>query len=205
MKKLASILAFSVLSMSLSANAYLSIAESGEILQSNEYQFGVEPQLLLNHGGGINANIFFDAPVNESTSARVSLGGGSVDFSSFASVKYVPFPDVDNQPAIGVRIGAGLARDDSKNILLAQFAPIVSKKFSSEYGPFVPYLAIPFELINTKEENFASSQVVFGTEYSHPEVDGARFGAEIGFETRRSYSYISAFVTIPFDSSKGLK
>lgn len=184
--------------------AYLSIAESGEILPQNQYQVGFEPQLLLNHGGGANVDAFFDAPINESTSARISLGAGAVDFSTFASVKFVPFPDVDNQPAIGVRVGAGVARDESENIILGQVAPLVSKKVMTDIGQMVPYVALPFELINTKHDNHGASQFVFGTEYTHPDYQDARFGAEIGLELSKSYSYVSVFMTIPFDSSKGL-
>lgn len=190
--------------LSSPARAYLSLAESGELVPAGQYQIGAEPQFLLNHGGGANMNVFFDAPVNDSTSARITLGGGSVDFSTMASLKFVPFPDVDNQPAIGVRVGVGAARDESENILFGQVAPLVSKKVDTEYGLMTPYVAVPFELMNTKEDNHGSSQFVVGSEYTHPDLPQARFGAEVGMELSKSYTYLSIFATLPFDSSKGI-
>jgi hypothetical protein len=199
-----SILVAVLIAMSpFAAHAYLSIAESGEILPQNKYQFGFEPQLLTNRGGGVNANVFFDAPFNESTSGRVTLGGGEIDFNGFASVKYVPFPDVGNQPAIGIRGGVGVAREDGENWLLAQFAPLISKKFDTEIGMTIPYIAIPFQFVNTKEENYTGSNIVFGSELHYHEVPNATFGAEIGAELNKSYSYISVYVSFPFDSTKG--
>ncbi len=187
----------------VSAPAYLSIGESAEILPLSDYQVGLEPQFLLNKGGGANLNAFFDAPFNNSTSGRISLGAGSVDFSTFASIKYVPFPDVDNQPAIGIRAGVGIARDESESILLAQISPLISKKTPTDIGLLTPYLAIPLQIINNKKETFTGSNFVVGSEYSHADLPEARFGGEIGFELSKSYSYLSVFVTIPFDSSKG--
>ncbi|MNS56561.1 hypothetical protein D3C72_894230 [compost metagenome] len=185
------------------AKAYLSIAESGEVLPRDKYQIGLEPQFLTNRGGGFNANVFFDAPINDATSARVSLGGGEIDFNAFASVKYIPFPDVDNQPAIGIRGGVGIAREDSENWLVAQAAPLISKKFDTEIGMTVPYIAIPFNFLNTKEENYTGSNIVFGSELHYNEAPNVKFGAEVGAELNKSYSYISIFASFPFDSSKG--
>lgn len=187
-----------------SAQAYLSIAESAEILPINEYQFGLEPQFLLNKGGGLNVNAFFDAPFDASTSGRISIGAGAVDFNAFASFKWIPFPDVDNQPAMGLRAGVGVARDDSENLLLGQIAPIASKKAQTDIGLFTPYISIPFQFVNNKHETISSSQFVVGSEYSHADLPDARFGGEVGFELSKSYSYMSVYVTIPFDGSKGL-
>lgn len=185
------------------AHAYLSIAESGEILSPGKYQVGVEPQLLTNKGGGANFNVFFDTSINDSTSARITMGAGSVDFNAFASAKWMPFPDVDNQPAMGLRLGAGMARDEGENLLQIQFAPLVSKKFATEYGLTVPYLAIPFTFLNTKEENLVASNLTVGTEFHYNEWDQVTLGAELGIDLNKSFSYVSIFAAFPFESQKG--
>lgn len=190
--------------LSSSAHAYISIAESGEVLAPNLFQIGVEPQIITNKNSGTNFDIFFDAPINESTSARLLLGGGTIDFNSFASVKWIPFPDVANQPAMGLRIGAGLAREEDENILQLQFAPLVSKKFDTEYGLAVPYVALPFTYFNTKEENYMASNLAIGSEFHYHEWQNVvTLGAEIGADLNKSHSYISVFATFPFESSKG--
>lgn len=188
---------------STSALAYLSIAESGELLPPGQYQVGLEPQILLNNGGGANFNVFLDTSFNEATSGRITMGAGSVDFNAFASVKWMPFPDVDNQPAMGLRIGGGVARDEDENIVQLQLAPLLSKKFDSEYGLTVPYIAIPFTYLNMDSENVTASNLVLGSEWHPIDWGYGVVGGEIGFELNKSYSYISLFATFPFDEQKG--
>ncbi|WP_413613376.1 hypothetical protein [Bdellovibrio sp. HCB-110] len=189
--------------LSSSAHAYLSIAESGELVPAGKYQVGVEPQLLTNKGGGANFNVFFDTNINEATSARITMGAGAVDFNAFVSAKWMPFPDVDNQPAMGLRAGAGLARDEEENLLQLQLAPLLSKKFDTEYGLAVPYLAVPFTFLNTKEENLVASNLTVGSEFHYADWNQVTLGGEVGFDLNKSYSYISIFATFPFESQKG--
>ncbi|QDK45373.1 hypothetical protein DOM22_09515 [Bdellovibrio sp. ZAP7] len=190
--------------LSSTAHAYLSIIESAEVLPSNLFQFGVEPQILTNRESGANFNIFAETGFNDSTSGRLTLGGGSIDFNAFASVKWVPFPDVANQPAMGLRFGAGIAREKDENIVQLQVAPLVSKKFDTEYGLTVPYLAIPFTYLNTKDDNYVATNLAVGTEWHHPELkDTMTLGAELGVDLNKSYTYISIFATFPFETSKG--
>jgi hypothetical protein len=185
------------------SHAFISLAESGDVLPMGKYQVGLEPQLITSKDSGGNINVFFDAPINESTSARVSLGAGVVDFNSFASVKYMPFPDVDNQPAIGIRGGLGFTRLDDDNVLVLQAAPMVSKKFDTVYGMTVPYLALPFTFFNEKHDSFVASNLAIGSEFHSTEVKEINFGAELGLDLNKSWSYISIYASFPFDGSKG--
>jgi hypothetical protein len=184
--------------------AYLSISETAELPPANFYQIGFEPQFFTDSGGGTNVTGFFDTLFSDSTSGRLWLGTGVIDFNVGASVKYVPFPDVDNQPGIGFRAGAFFSRKNSDNSLTLQLAPLFSKKIDSENGLFIPYAAIAMDFINTKEKNFTGTQIMFGTEYKNPEIPKMYFGLETGFNLSDAYSYISGTVTFPFDSSKGL-
>nr|BFD66531.1 hypothetical protein HAGR004_15530 [Bdellovibrio sp. HAGR004] len=189
--------------LSSQAQAYLSIAESAEVLAPGKYQLGAEPQILTNKGGGANFNVFLDTSINESTSARISMGAGAVDFNAFASLKWIPIPDVDNQPAMGFRVGAGLARDEDENLLQLQVAPLVSKRVDTDYGLTVPYVSVPFTFLNTKEENIVASNIAIGTEFHYVDWNEVNLGAELGVDLNKSYSYISVFVTFPFESHKG--
>lgn len=189
--------------LSSTAHAYLSMGESGELVPMGKYQIGVEPQLMLNNGDGANFDAFFDAPINESTSARILIGAGTVDFNGFASVKYVPFPDVDNQPAIGIRGGIGVNRINGNNGIDLQVAPLVSKKTDTDIGLMVPYFALPLTYTSNSNDSFTRANVAIGSEWHSPQVPEVTFGAELGLDLNRSYSYISAFVTMPFDSAKG--
>lgn len=186
---------------SFNAHAYLSLAESGELVEPGLYQIGIEPQFLTNNGGGTNVNLLFDAGLNDSTSARLNLGVGSVDFNAFGSVKFIPFPDVDNQPAIGVRLGAGFTKDNGENLLNFQLAPLLSKKVDVDmFGVITPYIAVPITYVIAKESNYTASNFVVGSEFKSAEVPEFTFGAELGFEMNESYSYLSLFLTYPFEA-----
>lgn len=189
---------------SVNAHAYLTIGESTEIPRAADYQIGFEPQLLTNNGNGANFSAFFDAPFNDATSSRLWIGGGAIDFNIGATVKYVPFPDIDNQPGIGIRAGGFFARKSDLNILTVQLAPIFSKKFNTDSGLFIPYTAIALDFTSTKDKNYTGTQMMFGTEYRTSEIQNMYFGAEIGLNLADSYSYVAGTVTFPFDSSKGL-
>lgn len=172
-------------------NAYMAISETAAIVPQDKYRIGFEPQILTNQGGGVNATLFADRGINDSTSGRVYIGGGAQDFTTGGSVKYIPFPDVDQQPAMGVRGGARYARSGSANILSVEFAPLISKVITTDSGTFHPYVAIPFNYIVTKEKNFVGTQMVFGHEWSIKDLEKAQIGAELGFSLNDSYSYIS--------------
>lgn len=200
--KFAKYLILSVL-LSSQAHAYLSVAESAEVMKQGSYALGIEPQFLTSDGGGTNINAFLDTGFRDDLSGRLSVGGGETDFNAFASAKWVPFPDYDNQPAMGVRFGAGFARDEELNILQIQMAPIVSKKIDTIYGLATPYLAIPFTFLNTKYDNTVASNFVIGSEFSYFELQQLKVGAELGLELNDSQSYISLYISFPFDSSTG--
>ncbi|AHI05742.1 hypothetical protein BDW_06180 [Bdellovibrio bacteriovorus W] len=185
------------------AHAYLTIAESAEVLPMGQYQVGIEPQILLNKGGGSNVSVFLDTAFSESSSGRLTLGGGAVDFNANASFKWVPFPDFANQPAMGLRFSGGLTRDEDENVLQLQVAPLISKKFDTEYGLTVPYVALPFTYLNFKNENVMASHLAMGTEFHYVDWKDVTLGAELGVELNKTYSYISVFATFPFDGEKG--
>jgi hypothetical protein len=184
---------------------YLAIHESGEILPDNGYQFGLAPQLLLNNGGGGNFDAFIDAPLNESSSFRVQTGVGKVDFHLSAGIKYIPFPDVDQQPAIGAKVSAWYARVSSENIMTVQIAPLISRRFNSEHEVFVPYIALPININNGKDRNWTGTQFVIGSEWRNPEFPNILTGAELSMSLNDSYSSLSAFLAFPFDGQRGFR
>lgn len=185
---------------------YLAINESGEIPEVGDYKLGIAPQLLLNEGGGANVGVFMDAPIREDFSVRGMAGAGEIDFHLGASAKYVPFPDVDNQPAIGGRAAIWYAREGDLNITTIQFAPLVSKKFTDVPDmTFVPYAAIPVNITSHKGRNFTGSQFVVGTEWVHASAPNLLFSGELALNMNDSYSALTFTLALPIDESRGFK
>ncbi|MFN7824631.1 MAG: hypothetical protein ACK5P6_04650 [Pseudobdellovibrionaceae bacterium] len=195
---------FLSLFLSAPAHAYLVIGESAEILPISTYRIGAAPQFYLSDGGGLNVLGYVDAALTDSTSMRVQAGGGEIDFFAGASFKWVPIPDFENQPAIGVKIGANFGREADENLTSFQLSPLVSKKVETDYGLLIPYASLSLSRTSVRGETDTGFQVVGGTEWIHPDTH-FQFGAELGLEAKDSYSYLMGWISIPLDEVKKLK
>lgn len=186
------------------AFAYMSITESTEIVPENTHQFGLEPQFFMGGASGVNFNAFLDSGVNESSSYRVGLSAGTIDFTASASYKWIPIPDFENQPAIGGKFSLSYAHDSDLNFLTFQAAPMFGKKFWHEKGTFFSYLAVPISFISTKDRSYVGTQFTVGSEFIANDNNQIKYGAEFGMNLSDSYSYLSAFIVLPFDRSSGV-
>ena len=189
--------------------AFQTIGETAELLPEGYYKLGVSPQLIVSEGGGFNIGAFYDMYLVDGINGRVELGGGKTDFWTTASVKWVPIPDIERQPAAGLRTAVTIARHDDINFYNIQIAPIVSKKADTRYGEMVPYLALPITFVNANKDLNATSksrtetQFAIGAEWFQDKE--MNYGAEFNLNLNNSFSSVSAFISFPFDGSIGYK
>jgi hypothetical protein len=197
-------LLFAFVFQPLSAS-YLSIGESGEILPANTpYQMGLAPQLVTNNVAGGNLSTFLDKAWTDSLSSRFTLGLGVIDFFTGASLKYIPFPDVDNQPALGVKASFWHAREETENISTLQIAPMMSKKFQSQdHGLFTPYTAIGMSSFEVGGKGKNGLQFFVGSEWKPVDLPEYNFTAEVALDLEDSVSHITLFVGLPFSEKSG--
>lgn len=184
---------------------YLSIGESGEIINKGHYRLGASLQSTTAGKSGVNIGTFVDMGWADDLSGRFLFGVGTVDFHLGGSVKYIPFPDFQNQPAIGVKASAWLARVSDTSTTAIQLSPLVSKRVALETGEITPYLAIPLNFIYTKSSDITGTQFVVGSEFLHPDLENYLFTGELTLNLSNSESGLAIFISIPFDASKGLQ
>lgn len=189
----------------ISQAAYLSILESGEVLPSdNRYQVGFAPQILTNEPTGANVAMFVDAAWTDSLSSRFTLGVGELDFYTGASIKYVPFPDVARQPAIGIKASFWYTRIEDDNISTVHIAPMMSKKFKTKtWGEWVPYSAVGVSSYKLGSKNKSGLQFFVGTEWKAPDLPEYNFAGEVAVDMEDSVSHVSVSVGIPFNEKSG--
>lgn len=186
------------------AQAYSTVGETAELLPPNFYLLGLEPQAVISDGGGFNIGAYFDSHISDELNGRLKIGGGSNDFWAGGSVKWVPIPDVDRQPAIGFRGGLTYSRDELLNYFNVQITPIVSKKTNTQYGDMIPFVALPITWVQPSSgSSYIASQFALGAEWYSDEF--AHIGAEVDVNLSKSISSISAFVSFPFDGNLGYK
>lgn len=188
-----------------SAWAYFETGESGEIQKVGTYRAGVMPQLRLSDGSGMNFTGFFDAAINDESSLRVLLGGGETDFYTGGSYKWIPIPDYDKQPAIGLKAEGLYARKGADGAVSLRVHPLVSKKFETDQGLVIPYISIPVGTTTYQSTTTTPLNIVTGFEFITPQVENTLFGMELGLNANKSFSYLSAFATIMFDDKSGTK
>ncbi len=189
--------------ISKASAAYLSIGESGELIPQGTYQLGAAPQLVTNGDGGFNIAAFLDAAWTDSLSSRFVLGSGEVDFYVSGSAKFIPFPDFARQPAMGLKLSLWYAREGSTHINTLQAAPMLSKKYQSEYGELIPYAAYGLSQSSVSGDSDSGQQFFIGTDWKNPSFKNANFTFEWASSLQDSTSSISFFASFPFDDKKG--
>lgn len=183
------------------AHAYFSTIDTGELIAPEKYQAILEPQLILNKHDGFNMIGRFDTGLTEDSSVRGVLGVGKVDFQLGGFFKWVPFPDVGKQPAIGLETGALLARVNSQSEFSVRLHPLVSKAFQTEVGDLVPYGSLPLGVTFRSDKTFVPVQIVGGSEMRPLNWPRVSFFAELGLNLTESFSYISGAIAYRFDDT----
>lgn len=188
----------SVIFSPLSAFSFLSTIDSGELVPVNQYRLILEPQL-----SPYNLSAHFDAGISDASQLRVSMGSGETATHFDFSVKYIPIPDIDDQPAIGYKVGALFATEKGDTSSLAlRFTPLVSKTYEIDRNHWTPYIALPLGVSIQKNTSKVPTHFVVGTELTLHSASDMQVGAELGASLRDSFSYVSAFISFYFEPSE---
>lgn len=190
---------------SCQAWAYYSVMDNGEILAPGKFKTTAETQFLTNEGGGLNVSGRFDMGVDDQTGVRGEVGFGKTDFFMGALFKWMPFPDVGQQPNIGFNAGVIYARDRGDNELSLRFEPLVSKFFETGFGGLTPYASLPFGIRSVADDTETPLQLVFGTQIKTNQLEHIQFLVEAGIDLNDSFSYISVGGVLYFDEENGLQ
>ncbi len=183
------------------AQAYFSTIDTGELIAPDKYQVSLEPQLIFNRYEGFDIVGRVDTGLTEATGLRGILGFGKVNFQIGGMYKWVPFPDVAGQPAIGLDAGVILARIDENTEFNVRLHPLISKRLESEIGDFVPYASLPLGVSVRKEKTVVPLQIAGGTEFRPLNLPRISFFAELGININEAFSYVSLAAAYRFDDS----
>ena len=189
----------------VAAQAYYTTMDTGEIVQKGSYRLMTETNVVFNDLSGLNLVGKFDLGMNESSNFRFLLGGGAVGFQTGVLYKWIPIPDFENQPAIGILGGFVYARNEGVNYLNLRFHPLISKKFNTSSGKFTPFAALPFGFTFTKEATKFPMQLALGTEWQPKSLKKLSFMLEGGFNLHESFGHIAFAALLAFDEDQGLK
>lgn len=193
------------------AKAHYSHMDTGEFLELGKYQFGAETQFVTSGNDGMNILLRARGGWTEELNWSALLGAGTTDFTLGGFVKWVPIPDLEEQPAIGVVGGLQIAdfayteRDrtlDGTEISLRAH-PFMSKSLEFESGRYTPYGALPMGWRNMDGANDFSIHMALGMAYKAPQWDQLSVIAELGMNLNQAFSYFTIGATVGFDPEQG--
>lgn len=198
-------LGFFLALMPLKSFAYLFTGESAEIIAPENFELSVLPQLKLSDGTAFNFAAGVKTQFNESTSMGAHIGFGDTDFFGSAHFKWTPFPDFDRQPAVGFKFEGLVGREGQETLFGGRVHTIVSKKFETNMGLFVPYASLPLGMVSFRNNYDFQMQLVAGTEFLREAQSKWKFGAELGVNLQKTFTYVLGVVTYTLDSGSPRK
>jgi hypothetical protein len=189
--------------------AYYGVLDNGEILESGKYKLTSDVQALTKNGG-LNLGAMFDMGFQEDFGIRALVGFGKTDFYGGAMLKWMPIPDLDDQPAIGVNVGVIYAKDEDLKDLSFRAEPMISKRLKVDDTVFTPYAALPVSIRVRdsndpliKESTRATFQLVLGTQLQLATYKNLQFIGEIGLDLDQAPGYVSVGAVWYFDRENG--
>lgn len=185
--------------------AYNTTLDTGRLLQDGHYKMGVESQFVTSGDDGINIAGRFDGPINDELGWKAHAGFGTTDGFVGGYVKWIPYPDLEKQPAVGLIGGVQYARYSGLDELSLRIHPLVSKQFNVDLGEVTPYASLPLGLRSLDGETDLVMQLALGSEFRPMAWENIRVLAELAFDVRKSFSYFLVGATLEFDEENGIE
>ncbi len=188
---------FFILTFSFPGLAFFSLMDTANLKKEGEYKILAEGQLIFDEpNDGFNLNPRFTTGISEESEVQFEAGVGSIDYYMGAFWKWVPFPDTDEQPGIGLRAGVTFASINDYSTYGFNVTPMVSNNFDTDYGRFTPYGGVQVGLQKNTADTFFSLQAALGLEWTpsawdHPQIKDFNFIVEYGLEIDDSFDYLS--------------
>ena len=184
--------------------AMTSTMTSGHILPSETFALVGEAQIITtrpHNGGSLIAHTHYG--FNESINFIGSLGLGT-NTQVGAKIKWIPFPDYENQPALGLIAGFNYSTFTALDDIRIYMSPIISKEFVIPSGSITPYTSLPISLSsqsrpNNDREIKAPIRLAFGSELNIDAMEGWILLSEVGLNISDSLTYISIGAKYTFD------
>ena len=95
--------------------AYYTLQDTGELLKPNQMRFSGDLEFVTHGPTGVDVDGRFDHGLTDELNLRAEIGTGATNVLAGAYLKWVPFPDYDKQPAIGVSVGGQYAHYSGAN------------------------------------------------------------------------------------------
>lgn len=178
------------------SSAQAGVFNTPRFVQPGRFAIGLEPELVLTNGAGFAANGRFTYGLTDLNNVTfiIGSGGGPRHFRVGGNATFDFFPDIENQPGIGVAaqlLYYRMASDVGQLEISA--IPYIHKTFiSGEKNEVEPYFAFPFGWgFADGNYSFQATAAVGGMFSNDPKF---RYILEFGISVTHSETYFSGGV-----------
>lgn len=196
MDKLSRTALFALLGLLTLNTAQAGTFTTPHFVEPGRFAIGVEPELILSNGAGLGGNLRYTHGVTDLNNATflIGTGGGPRRFRVGGNFTFDFFPDVDQQPGIGIALQPIYYRLRSNTGLLELSAvPYIHKNFVNGGNEIEPYLSVPFGWNFTSGNyQFHSALHVGGMFKTH---ENFRYLLEVGLKLNNTETFISGGVS----------
>ena len=160
-------------------------------VEPEQFSLGFEPELTLNNGAGLGANLKYTLGVSDLLNGMGVIGAGSgpKNFRLGAAAIFDFFPDTEGQPGVGLGVqGIYFRRRDVGRFELTAI-PYIHKMFSANGWAVEPFAGFPIGGGFRAESTDSLMDVVMGVIVSKSE--NFKYVAELGIDVSNSDTYVA--------------
>ena len=164
-------------------------------VEPDHFSLGLEPELTFTDGAGIGVNAKYFHGLSDLTNAMgvIGTGSGPKNFRIGGGVVWDFFPDIDQQPGIGLGTQAVYYRHRDFVRLELTAIPYIHKAFKMGDSVVEPFAAFPFGLGFRSGGYDGLLSVAVGTIFG--QSNQLRFVVELGVDVDHSDTYLAGGVS----------
>jgi hypothetical protein len=138
------------LSLGGATQAQAGVFNIQKFVEPGLFAIGLEPEVILTSGAGVGVNARYTHGITELINLHgiLGMGTGPREFRIGAAMSMDFFPDIDNQPGIGLAVQSlFLTMPLNMSQMEVTGIPYIHKAFSIDGNELDPYLALPTGII----------------------------------------------------------
>lgn len=193
------------------SSAYMAFMQTGDIPEPGHYQISSHLQFAASEIDGITLAGRGESRLTEATTLFTSVGFGAIKFMAGFGLKWVPYPDFEQQPALGATFSVWYGYNEwqitvppsETSEVSLRVTPFASKKYQVEFGELNAYVALPFGATDRERGSRYPIHLVAGFAAHNPEHKQIAFTGEIGLNLHDAFNYFTVGAAYDFDPEKG--
>ncbi len=176
--------------------AHAGVFNIAQFVEPGLFAIGIEPEVIVTNGAGVGATVKYTHGLNDLLNLQglVGMGAGPRNFRVGANLIFDFFPDIDNQPGMGIAV-QGLFVTMPGYLFQVEISgsPYIHKAFTVNGTELNPFLAVPMGMSFSGGRYQFQGTAALGAMFKP--VESFRFTVEVGLGWLHTESYVSGGVT----------